>query len=427
VGARGTTGTAYRGHVFWDTDVFVLPFLAATTPDAARAVLEYRVRRLPAAQEAARALDRQGARFPWESALTGQDVTPRLVHDPSGRAIEIRTGLIEEHIVADVAWAAHAYLNWSGDRAFASGPYRSLLRETARYWASRIRVGPDGRGHIFGVIGPDEYHEAVDDNAFTNLMARWNLRQAARAAEAGAEERERWRRLAGRMVDNYDRRTRLYEQFAGFWKLEPLVIRDVALRRPIAADLLLGAERVRQSQVVKQADVLMLHHLIPESVAKGSLVPNLDFYEPRTAHGSSLSPGVHATLLARAGRLAEALETLRMTARLDLDDLTGTTAGGLHLATMGGLWQALVLGFGGVRAGVECLALDPHLPPSWRALEIPLRYHGCQLRLRFEPDSVQLEAERPLKIRLAGGAPRRAPAGASCYRRGVEGWKEVPS
>ncbi len=119
VGARGLTGTGYRGHVFWDADVFVLPFLAATHPPAARAMLEYRVRRLPAAMDAAKALGRAGARFPWESARTGRDVTPTSARDRQGRIVPIRTGRLEEHIVADVAWAACCYVDWSGDEEFA--------------------------------------------------------------------------------------------------------------------------------------------------------------------------------------------------------------------------------------------------------------------------------------------------------------------
>jgi trehalose/maltose hydrolase-like predicted phosphorylase len=400
VGARGLTGHAYRGHVFWDSDVFVSPFLAATHPRAARAMLEYRVRRLPAALEMARKLGRRGARFPWESAADGFDVTPASVRDRTGRLVRIRTGELEEHIVADVAWAASTYLDWTGDAAFATGPGRQLLVETARYWASRIRV-ENGRAHIYGVIGPDEYHEPVDDNAFTNVMARWNLR---RAAELDGDEAERaeWLRLADTLVDGYDEQTGIYEQFAGFFRLEPLVIADVAPRRPIAADLLLGAERVRGAQVLKQPDVLMLHHLLPNEVAPGSLEPNLVFYEPRTAHGSSLSPAIHASLLARAGRFADALAALRIAARIDLDDLTGSTAGGLHLATMGGLWQALVIGFAGVRPRDDGLLVDPRLPSEWHALEVRLCFRGEPLALRIDHGGVSLRAPR-LKLHARDG------------------------
>jgi trehalose/maltose hydrolase-like predicted phosphorylase len=400
VGARGLSGPAYRGHVFWDSDVFVLPFLAATHPAAARMMLEYRSRRLAPARDAARRLGRAGARFPWESAADGSDVTPATAKLPTGGVIPVRTGELEEHIVADVAWAAASYIDWTGDNAFAAGAGRDLLVETARYWASRVRYDNDGRAHIEGVIGPDEYHELVDDNAFTNVMARWNLRRAASTDAIADEERVAWLAAADALVDGYDPRTRLYEQHAGFRELEPIVISEISPRRPIAADLLLGTARTAQAQVIKQPDVLMLHHLIPDEVAHDSLQANLDFYEPRTAHGSSLSPAIHAALLARARRYEPALEWLRVAAHIDLDDLTGSTAGGLHLATMGGLWQAVVFGFAGVRACWDRLRIAPRLPPAWHALSIRLRYRGAPLRVHVTPGGVEVEAEA-LQLRRA--------------------------
>jgi trehalose/maltose hydrolase-like predicted phosphorylase/hydroxymethylpyrimidine pyrophosphatase-like HAD family hydrolase len=422
VGARGLTGPAYRGHVFWDADVFVLPFLAATDPAAARAMLEYRLRRLDGARAAAARVGRAGARFPWESAAGGFDVTPSHAHDYAGRTVAIRTGELEEHIVADVAWAAGCYVDWSGDSAFAAGPGRDLFIETARYWASRIRLDREGRAHIYGVIGPDEYHEPVDDNAFTNVMARWNLRRAAEAGLGVVPEAERrgWLDLAAALVDGYNPETRLYEQFAGFDTLEPLVIADIAPHRPIAADLLLGPERTRAAQVLKQADVLMLHHLVPDEVAPGSLEPNLEHYEPRTAHGSSLSPAIHASLFARTGRLTAAVEALKLACRIDVEDLTGTTAGGVHLATMGGVWQALVFGFVGARATARGLDFDPHLPDAWDALELRLMFRGRPVRVRIEQEELEIDADPSLPISVQGRLGRRF------VRRG-EGWEEERS
>ncbi len=406
VGARGLTGHAYRGHVFWDADTFVLPFLAATHPRSARSMLEYRVRRLDAARDAAGASGNAGARFPWESADNGDDVTPRSGRNKAGQVVPIRTGEDELHITAQVAWAASCYLDWTGDEEFASGPGCELLAETARFWASRIRRDTSGAGHLYGVIGPDEYHEPVDDNTFTNVMARWNLRRAVGASleRAGVtdDERRHWAELAESLVDGYDERTGVYEQFAGFYDLEPLIFAEVAPRRPITADLLLGRERVRGSQVVKQADVVMLHHLVPEEVAPGSLVPNLDYYEPRTAHGSSLSPGVHASLFARAGRTAEAVDALRLAARIDLDDLTATGAGGVHLAAMGSVWQALVFGFAGMRARPDRLVVDPRLPNGWNALDVRVRYHGTAVRVRAESGAVRLTTDGPVRAEVAG-------------------------
>jgi trehalose/maltose hydrolase-like predicted phosphorylase len=405
VGARGLTGPGYRGHVFWDADVFVLPFLAATHPPAARAVLEYRVRRLSVSLEAARAEGRAGARFAWESAASGVDVTPKVARDRAGHDMAILTGEREEHIVADVAWACGCYVDWSGDAVFRAGPGKRLVVETARYWASRAQRDADGVAHIRGVIGPDEYHELVDDNAYTNVMARWNLRRAfteTTDADVGAAERGAWLELADSLVDGLDPATGVYEQFAGFFGLEPLIIAELAPQRPIAADLLLGRERLAHAQVVKQADVLMLHHLIPDELAPGSLSVNVAFYEPRTAHGSSLSPGVHAAVLARDNRLTEALELLRLTARIDLDDISDSTAGGVHLAAMGSLWQALVMGFGGVRPRSDELLIDPRMPADWEVLEFPVSFRGAMLKITITADETRVLSDRPARVNFCG-------------------------
>ncbi|MGZ6098866.1 MAG: glycosyl hydrolase family 65 protein, partial [Myxococcaceae bacterium] len=410
VGARGLSGPAYGGHVFWDACAFVLPFLAATHPESARAMLEYRIHRLPAARAAARREGRRGARFPWESAANGDDVTPSSAFSRAGERLPVFTGELEEHIVADVAWGVGCYVDWSGDVEFLAGNGGGLVVETARYWASRIEWDARGRAHIRDVMGPDEYHPHVDDNAFTNVMARWNLRFAAGLPQevhgkVTDAEREEWLAIADSLVDGYDPASGVYEQFAGFAELEPLVIAELAPRRPIAADLLLGRSRVEAAQVVKQADVLMLHHLVPDEVEPGSLGANLDFYEPRTAHASSLSPGIHAALLARAGRHEAACEALSLTTRVDLDDIAETTAGGLHLAAMGSVWQALALGFAGLHPAGEVLRMDPRLPPRWKGLGLRLRFRGTRLRVEISHDGVEVVPEAPLTVRLGDGEP----------------------
>lgn len=436
LGARGLSGPAYSGHVFWDADVFVLPVMAAVHPGSARAMLEYRIRRLPAAREAAAKLGLDGARFPWESAADGSDVTPRSATAPDGSRVDILTGELEEHIVADVAWAAWQYAAWSGDQSFLKREGAPLVFETARYWASRVEVDPDGSGHIRKVIGPDEYHIGVDDNAFTNLMARWNLHLGAQlldASEKGGqagsrlasesdELASRWRKIADCIVDGYDPATGLYEQFKGFFDLEPLVISEIA-SVPVAADVLLGASRVAGSQVIKQADVLMAHHLIPDGVESGSLGPNLDFYGPRSAQGSSLSPGIQASLLARAGRVEEALDVFHLACRIDLDDVGDTTAGGLHLAAMGGAYQALVFGFAGVRAIDEGLVIDPNLPRSWGRLGIRLRFRHSRIALSLGHGEIAIQTDRPFQVVL-GGKPRPVASSHSRFVLKGERWQE---
>ncbi len=419
VAARGLTGLAYAGHVFWDADVFILPVLAATLPEAARAMIEYRIRRLPAARRAAAARGCSGARFPWESADTGEDVTPISVRDHEGDVVEILTGSHEEHITADVAWAALDYVDWSGDAGVLDGAAGGLVTETAHYWASRIRVADDGSGHLDDVTGPDEYHEVVDDNAFTNIMVRWHLRRAAMMIELTDPDRaSRWRQLADAMIDGFDPGTLRHEQFAGFWQLEPLQIADVA-DVPIAADVLLGHQRVAHAQVLKQPDVLMAHHLVPDELPIGSLGADLDFYLPRTAHGSSLSPAVCASLLARSGRPDEALELFDIASRLDLDDLTGTTGSGLHLATLGGLWQAVVFGFGGVRPAAGVLRVEPALPARWSRLQLRLRFHQIAIRLDLAHDRVVIDVDGPARLAVYG-IPIH---GAAEVVRAEHGWR----
>ncbi len=332
--------------------------------------------------------------------------------------------------MAQVPWAACCYVDWTGDDEFARGPCRTVLVETARYWASRIRVEPDGSAHIYGVVGPDEYHEPVDDNAFTNVMARWNLRRAADAVDAADEdgdvdERRRWRELADALFDGYDADTGIYEQFAGFGRLEPLVIAELAPRRPIAADLLLGAERTRGAQVIKQADALMIHHLLPDEAVAGSLEPNLRYYEPRTAHGSSLSPAIHASLHARARDFDRSLEELRIAVRMDLDDLTGSTAQGLHLATLGGAWQALAFGFMGLRPTAGMLRVDPVLPPAWSAIDMRLRFHGSRVRVRKERARLSISADKPVPVLVDGNAHVTGSRDLEFRRRGPR-WEPLP-
>lgn len=419
VGARGLTGPAYAGHVFWDSDVFVLPVLAAVDPRAARCLLEYRLQRLPPARARARREGRRGARFPWESAGSGEEVTPQYGINHEGARVPIRNGELEEHITADVAWSAWRYAAWTGDWSFLAGEGRPLLLETARYWASRIELDGAGQGHIGPVIGPDEYHVAVTDNAYTNLMARWNLSRAADLLErsggssALAAEAESWRMLARALVDNLEPETGRYEQFSGYDRLQPRLVAELG-RPPLPADLLLGPEVLESTQLIKQADVLMAHFLLGDALPKGSLEANLDFYLARCAHGSSLSPGVHATLLARAGRPGEALELLRLAIDIDFEDLTETSAEGLHLANLAAIWLAMVHGFAGLvveSPADQALEIRPSLPDSWEGVRLRLRWHGQRIGLTCRRDSVEVECSGPLDLSFFGRRSRLAAPG----------------
>lgn len=393
IGARALTGAAYKGHVFWDTEIFMLPFFTLTYPEAARALLMYRHHTLPAARARAARLGYQGALYAWESADTGEDVTPQFVLTPTGEVVRILVAEEEHHIDADIAYAVWNYWQATSDERFLLDAGAEILFETARFWASRARREEDGRCHIRRVIGPDEYHESVDDNAYTNGMAQWNLEVGAEAAillaerwpdrwrelslrlGLGAEEPREWLRIARDLYLGLDPRTGLIEQFQGYFALEDI---DLGAYEPRSApmDLLLGRERIQRSKIVKQADVLMLLFLLWDRFPADVREANLRYYEPRTAHGSSLSPPVHAALAARLGDMELAKRYLQQTVEIDLTNRMGNAAGGVHAAALGGLWQAVVFGFAGVSLSADGPHLEPRLPEEWRRLRFTLSWRG---------------------------------------------------
>jgi kojibiose phosphorylase len=441
IGARGLTGPGYQGHVFWDTDVFVFPFFLRTHLEVARRLIGYRWRTLPAARARARELGYQGALYAWESADDGTDCTPPTGVGPDGAIVPVLTGLEEHHISADVAWATWHYWEATRDEDFLWELGAEIILETARFWASRARPGEDGAHHIMHVIGPDEYHEDVHDNAFTNELARWNLERGLEVAELlGGVNATAWRALASRLdlrpdelahwrtvaqtLDSrFDPQTLLFEQFAGYFKLEDLIAADLA-PRPFAGDLVLGRERLHRSQVIKQADVLMLMHMLPNAFPDEVVRANYRYYEPRTSHGSSLSPAIHSAVAGRLGLVNEALAYFRMAASIDLDDRMGNAAMGIHMAAAGGLWQAAVMGFGGVRPEADRLRIQPRLPASWSRLAFPIRWRGTLVRLAVRQSELEIELESAATVALGDRAPRQLPAGR--YRATIRGedWSE---
>ena len=434
IGARALTGPGYRGHVFWDTEIFVLPFLVWTHPQTARALLAYRHRALPAAKAKARRLGYAGALYAWESADTGEETTPEHVWLPDGTCLTILTGLQEHHISADVAWAVCQYRQVTGDDAFMAEMGAEIVVETARFWASRATLGDDGRYHIEKVIGPDEYHEGVDDNAYTNVLARWNLQEADRlcdelpdvAAALGArpDERGRWLAVADGLVDNFDPETLLYEQFAGFFKLDDVRAVDLA-PRPFTGEMVLGVDGLRQSQVVKQADVLMLGILLPDLVGPEVAAANYRYYEPRTSHGSSLSPAIHALVAARLGDFESAESYFGLAGGVDLENRMGNARDGVHIATMGGLWQAAVFGFGGVRADGDAVRIDPCPLPSWPTLEFPVQWRGARIHVRVTPGVLELDLDAEASVAVGDGPPATLGPGRFLARRDGGGWSAV--
>jgi trehalose/maltose hydrolase-like predicted phosphorylase len=428
VGARGLTGDAYFGHVFWDTETYLLPFYTAAWPQAARAMLMYRYRTLPAARAKAAVAGFKGALYAWESADTGEETTPERVIGDDGAVIDILTGVMEHHVSADIAYAVWHYWRATGDDAFFLEAGAEILLDTARFWASRAVVEADGRRHIRHVIGPDEYHEDVDDNAFTNVMARWNIARGLDAVAVltarwpdratalcdklllRAPELADWRDAVARIVTGLDRATGLYEQFAGYHQLESIDLAPYADRK-VPIDVVIGRERTQRSQVVKQADVVALIALLPEEFSGATAAINFRYYEPRTAHGSSLSAGIHALAAARLGDTDTALRFLRQAAAADLE-LDPHSAGGIRIAGLGGLWQAVVLGFAGLELGGDTFGINPRLPAAWRGISFAVCWRGRSVQVRITATTVRVAVADggQMEIRIAG-VPRSLTAG----------------
>jgi len=423
VGARGLTGDDYNGHVFWDTEIFLLPFFSFTWPMAARALLMYRFRTLPAAKDKAVAMGWRGALYAWESADTGTEAAPAQVVGPDRLIVDVRCGTQEQHISADVAYAVWQYWQVTADDGFLLEAGAEILLETARFWASRAVLEADGRRHIRGVIGPDEYHETIDDNAFTNVMARWNIRRGLEVASVLRErwpaewarlsavlgvtevELKDWNSAAHTVTTGLDPKTGLYEQFEGYFGLEPIDLTAYA-GRSVPMDIVLGRERTHHSQVIKQADVVALLALAPEEFPSGAAEANFRYYEPRCGHGSSLSRAMHGLVAARLDRSEEALRFFTQTAAIDLGDAHVAIAGGLHMAALGGLWQMAILGFAGLTLLNDGVALNPQLPVKWKALAFPFQWRGRSLRIRINRSEGSVEASllsgEPMTLTVCG-------------------------
>jgi beta-phosphoglucomutase len=395
--AKTLSGFGYRGHVFWDTEIFGVPFLTYTQPAAARNLLTYRYRTLPGARRKAESRGYEGAMFAWESAGTGDEVTPKWVTGPHGEGlVRIWPGDIEYHISADIAYAIWHYWRATGEDAWMAEFGAPVVLETAVFWESCVSYdAARDRYELKDVIGPDENHDHVDNNAYTNRMVQWHLEAALdllawlrKYDSARAEQLERdlaltpdrlrtWADIIGCMLVLHDPESGLIEQFEGFLDQDDL---DLGAFEPRTRSMqaILGIERASQVQVLKQADVLMLLYLLRDEYDRDTLQVNWDYYNPRTDHayGSSLSPAIHAILACELGNPQEAYEHFIRAALVDLDDLRGNTADGIHAATAGGLWQATVFGFGGVCLTDDGPVADPHLPETWTRLKFRLLYRG---------------------------------------------------
>ncbi|HEX5480463.1 MAG TPA: glycosyl hydrolase family 65 protein [Dehalococcoidia bacterium] len=406
IGARNLSGEGYHGHVFWDTETFMLPALMLTRPAAARSALLYRHRTLPAACERARGLGYEGALFAWESTDTGEDRTPHMDTRPDGTTIRILTGEQEHHIAGDVPYAVMQYWRATGDDAFMREAGAEIVFECARFWNSRVTPGTQEHD-ILKVIGPDEFHENVNNDAYTNTIARWTLEtaialsredgvagDAMHALDITLREADEWEATASTIKRSRFTGDEVVSQFDGFLDLDDAPVRKYRDAR-VPIDLALGFAAMQHLRAVKQADVLMSAALLPDIWSEGGLRANYAFYEPRTAHTSSLSPPMHALVAAWLREPDDTIRYLEQSAAIDLGDNFVGASLGVHIGSMGGLWQAVVFGLGGLKFDADGIAFDPYLPPPISELALSFVWRGRHVDARIADD---------VRIRIDGEA-----------------------
>jgi alpha,alpha-trehalose phosphorylase len=389
IAAKAVTAGGYDGHYFWDTEVYVVPYLAYTSPDIARKLLRFRWRMLPAARQRATELSQRGALYPWRT-INGEEASAYYA-----------AGTAQYHINAAVVYALERYLYATGDVDFLAAEGAEMLVETARLWEDLGFYSGDGSFHIHGVTGPDEYTTVVNDNLYTNVMARFNLRYAAntvsflgewnpdayaslcRRTGLGEDEIASWHAAADAMYLPFDEHQGIHPQDGEFLQLERW---DFEGTPPEKYPLLLHFHPlvIYRHQVLKQADVVLAMFLRADHFDREQKRRNFDYYDPITTGDSSLSACVQSIVAAEVGHDDLAWDYFRESLFLDLCNTHGNTDDGVHIASAGGVWAAVVHGFGGLIDSGESLRFAPRLPKSWEGCTFRLQRHGSIVRVDLD-------------------------------------------
>jgi alpha,alpha-trehalose phosphorylase len=429
VPAKGLTGQAYEGHYFWDTEIYLLPFLIYTAPQIAKNLLSFRYRMLPQARDRARQLGHRGATFPWRT-INGEEASAYYA-----------AGTAQYHINADIMYALRKYVHATGDELFLERCGAEMLVETARLWLDLgfYSETKGGKFCINAVTGPDEYNTVVNNNAYTNLMVRENLRYAAQVVEAlratkpdayaalvhktalEYSEVEAWIRAADAMYVPYDEKLKIIPQDDDFLDRERWDFQNVPHDRyPLL--LFYHPLNIYRKQVIKQADVVLAMFLLGDAYSLEEKRCNFDFYDPLTTGDSSLSSCVEAIISAQTGNMEKAIRYGMAALLMDLADVGGNVKNGCHIASMGGAWMLFTYGFGGMRDQDGTLSFSPRRAPEDNAiLRFPITYRGRMLEveigvervkytlregdslvIRHETEEIRLTQEQPLAVRPVG-------------------------
>ena len=387
IAAKSLSGEGYRGMVFWDTDIHMMPFFTFTQPEIARNLAMFRYSTLDGARRKAQKYGHKGAWYPWETGVSGDEECEKW----------LKLITHQSHIVGDIVYALSLYIDTTGDTEFYKKCAAEIYIETARFWVSKAVVNAGGDVSIPDAGGPDEYHVVSHDSAYVNNLARYNLQLAESAIDfLTTKESALWASLQKKIGISEDEisqiraykskiktmqdSTGLIEECRDFFKLEDRIEHDEKLGTP------------QTTQTIKQADVMMLLYLFPDLFSKEVVRKNWDYYEPRTVHASSLSHGVHGILAAELGMSEKASTYMQQTFGMDLRDTMNNTAGGAHMAANGLNWQAVVRGYGGGRPCTtesgSAYLVEPRLPSQWTRLCYKVKWHGATLTVDIHSDSV---------------------------------------
>jgi len=398
MGAKGLSGEGYEGHYFWDTEMYVLPVLIFTEPETARKLLDYRYATLPQARDRARILGHmKGALYPWRT-INGEEAS---TYYPLGTA--------QYHINADISYALSLYLQVTGDVDYLKEKGAEILIETARVWADvgSFAECKGGKYCICDVTGPDEYNVLVDNNFYTNLMARENLRDAVGAVEYlkehapedlkrleekldfSVEELGLWREIIEKMYFPYDEKRQVYPMDDGFMMRKPWDENKIPPEKRAWLYENYHPLFIMRHRMSKQADAILGMYLHNDLFTEEEIRRNYDFYQEVTLHHSSLSTCIFGIVACDIGYLDEAYKYFSQSARMDLDDYHNNFYAGIHAANMAGTWQAIVNGFAGVRCQNGVLKFKPTIPKEWEEYAFRLKFKGALLEVRITKDEAE--------------------------------------
>lgn len=404
VGAKLLHGEEYGGHAFWDTELFMLPFFAYVFPKTAKNLESYRYRLLDAARANAAKNGYKGAQYPWESADDGTEQCPDWTIEPDGTCYRCYVADYEHHVTAAVAYGIYDYVKITKDTSFLSKKGAEILMETARFWASRCEyITEKDRYEIRKVTGPDEWHEPVDNNVYTNYLAKWNLRyvialiqdlkehhredydRIAEKISLTEKEIEEWNMVQSKIYLPRKEGTQLLEQFEGYFDLQEVTIQEYDKNDWPIRPAELKTMKTKETQIIKQADVVMLLHLMGEEFDEETTKLNYSYYEKRTLHGSSLSPSIYSIMGLKVGDDTKAYRYLRRAAFIDLINLQKNTREGIHAANAGGVWQTVVFGFAGLSIDADgILNITPKMPKEWEGVTFRIHYLNSWLEISID-------------------------------------------